>query len=76
MSKQVTWIDNVLATDRGDLFTVLPDGTLEIRGKCWDRRRRKGESPDSDRPRVCRFENEMQARKVAELVAEITTNPV
>jgi len=68
----MTWIDNTLVSPARSLFTVFPDGRLEIRGDGWDRRRR-GDPPLADRPRVCRLDNEAQARRVAEMVVEMTT---
>jgi len=66
------WVDNVLVAPDGSLFTVFPDGTLEIRGKGWERRRR-GDPPMADRPRVCKLDNEPRARRIAEMVVEMTT---
>jgi hypothetical protein len=64
------WLDNTLVVGDGSLFTV--NGvTLELRGEGWERRRRKGDNPGTDRARICRFESEKQARHIAELVATL-----
>ena len=64
------WADNVLVCDDGTLITQLGP-VLEIRGKGWEGRKRKGDTPLTDRPRVCKLQTEQQARKVAEMVAQI-----
>jgi len=63
------WMDNVLICDDGTLITVI-DSRLEIRGHCWEGRKRKGDTPLSDRPRIAKLATPEQARSVAELVAE------
>lgn len=65
------WIDNVLVFADGGLATVLPTGALELRGEGWERRKRKGDNPGTDRARVCRFESERQARDIASRIASI-----
>ncbi len=60
------WIDNVLVAPNGDLYTVLPNGTLEIRGKGWGRSNKK--NPGRDVVRVCPIGNVNSARQVAEYI--------
>ena len=67
------WIDNVFVTFRKDFFTVLPDGTLEIRGKGWVKWK-KGDNLGTDKVRICKLKDEQQARGVAEMVAELDWN--
>lgn len=62
------WIDNVLVCDDGTMITQLGN-VLEIRGKGWEGRKRKGDTPLTNRPRVCQLETDWQARKVADLIA-------
>jgi hypothetical protein len=62
------WIDNVLVCEDGTLITQS-GSVLEIRGKGWEGRKRKGDTPMTDRPRVCQLETDWQARKVADLIA-------
>ena len=62
------WIDNVLVCPDGTLIT-LKGSNLEIRGEGWEGRRRKGDTPNTDRPRICKFEDPNEARTIAELVA-------
>lgn len=62
------WIDNVLACDDGTLITQIGP-RLEIRGRGWEGRKRKGDTHLTDRPRICQLETDWQARKVAELIA-------
>lgn len=64
------WVDNVLVLADGILFTVV-GSNLELRGKGWERRRKKGESIDSDRPRICKFLSEKEAREMAEAVGKL-----
>lgn len=64
------WVDNVLVLADGSLFTVV-GSNLELRGKGWERRRKKGESIDSDRPRICQFSSEQEAREMAEAVGRL-----
>lgn len=68
----MTWVDNILLVNDGSMFTVLPDGTLELRGPGWEGRRRRGQPPGADNPRICRLGSESAARRIAELVARIT----
>ena len=65
------WIDNVFVSEDHSLLTVYPDGTLEIRGPNWDRRKRKGETKNTDCPRICKFDNETQARYIVELIDKL-----
>lgn len=65
-----SWYDNILVNGK-DLYTVLPDGTLEIRGPGWDRRRRRGDTPMTDRSRVCRCGSPEKAKRIAELVVQL-----
>lgn len=62
------WIDDVLACDDGTLITQRGP-VLEIRGRGWEGRKRKGDTELTDRPRICQLETAWQARKVAELIA-------
>ena len=64
------WMDNVFVSFKKDIFTVLPDGTLEIRGKSWTKWK-KGDHPGTDRVRRCRLANEQQARNVVEIIAKL-----
>jgi hypothetical protein len=64
----IQWLDNVLVCEDGTLITQI-GSVLEIRGEGWEGRKRKGDTPMTDRPRVCKLETDWQARKVAELVA-------
>ena len=66
----MTWVDNTLVAPDKSLFTVLEDGTLEIRGKGWERRK-KGDPPGADRPRICRLGDPQRARRIAEMVVGI-----
>ena len=56
------------------LYTVKSGGVLEIRGEGWDLRRRKGDTENTDRPRVCKFESVKIAKRIAELVDEKIKN--
>lgn len=62
-----TWVNNVFVHGK-ELFTVFPDGTLEIRGPGWDGRKRKGDTEMTDRPRVCKLDSEEEARRIVELI--------
>ena len=62
------WVDNCLVSGR-DIFTVLPDGTLEIRGPGWEGRKRKGDTPNTDRPRLCKFSSVEEAKRMADIIA-------
>lgn len=64
------WLDNVFVSFRRDMFTVLPDGKLEIRGNGWTKWK-KGDHRGTDRVRVCRLANEQQARRIVELIAKM-----
>lgn len=66
------WIENVCIAGR-DLFTVFPDGTLEIRGPGWDHKRRKGDTDMTDRPRICKLGTEERARKIVELIIAMSS---
>ena len=63
------WAGDTLVARDGSLFTVR-GCTLEIRGNGWDRRRRRGETENSDLARVCHLDSEAQARRIAEIVAD------
>lgn len=67
------WVDNILVATDGTLFTVLPSGTLEIRGEGWGRRRKH---TGEDRVRVCRLGDEDLARSIAEEVASLVCGVV
>lgn len=67
----MTWVDNILLADDGSLFTVLPGGTLEIRGDGWTGPRRRKQPPGADNPRVCLLGDEASARRIAELIAKM-----
>ena len=62
------WVDNTLVTKDGSLFTVKGK-ILEIRGSGWEGKKHKGDTPQTDRPRICKFDNSEQAIRVAELIA-------
>jgi hypothetical protein len=62
------WIGNTLVLSDGSLFTVN-DGNLELRGKGWERRRKKGDTENTDLARICRFGDDSMAREIAEMVA-------
>jgi hypothetical protein len=66
------WAGNTLVAEDRSLFTVLDDGTLEIRGDGWDRKRKKKEHPDTDRPRVLKFKNKKIAVQMAEAIARFS----
>jgi hypothetical protein len=66
----VRWAEETLVLNDGSLFTVR-DGNLELRGRGWERRRRKGDTGGTDRARICRFGDDGMARKIAEMVAEM-----
>ena len=70
MSITYKWVGNVLVAPDKSLFTVFDDGTLEIRGIGWDRRRKKREHSETDRPRICKLDSKEQAMAVAELIVE------
>lgn len=63
------WIDDCAVVPDPDvagytLFTVLPDGTLEIRGPEWKKRRT-----------YPRLQSEEQARRVAERLSQLIAPP-
>jgi hypothetical protein len=60
-----------VAPDR-TIFTVYDDGTLEIRGKGWDRLRRRRQPPGADNPRVCRLLDVERAKRIAAMVARMS----
>jgi hypothetical protein len=64
------WVDNVLVCGDGTMITQL-GSVLEIRGDQWEGRKRKGDTPLTDRPRVCRLGSDDQARNVAELIDDL-----
>ena len=66
------WLDNIFVARDGSLFTVLDDGTVEIRGPGWSRRRKRGDPPGADRPRICKLGSVARARRIVEMVNEIT----
>ena len=66
--KSETYID-VLSD--GSLFTVNSDGNLELRGDGWERRRKKGDTENTDLVRVCKFGDDAMARQIAERVGEL-----
>ena len=63
-----TWLGDTLVCVDGSLFTVR-GCVLELRGPGWERRRRKADPPNADLARICRFDSELQARQIAELLA-------
>ena len=64
------WLDNSLISGKS-IFTVLPDGTLEIRGPGWEHRKRKGDTINTDRPRICHLGSEEAAKRMAEILANM-----
>lgn len=50
-TKSQGWTGDVLVARDGTLMTVYPNGVLELRGKGWEGRKRKGDTPNTDRPR-------------------------
>ena len=65
------WLENNFVAPDGSIFTVLSDGTVEIRGPGWDGRRRKGQPPGADNPRVCHLGSEATARRIVQMVADM-----
>lgn len=63
------WIDNTLVSPSGDLYTILSDGTLEIRGKGWGRANKK--NPGKDIVRICPLKDINLARQVAEKIVSL-----
>jgi len=59
--------DTIVCVDR-TLLTIRENGDLEIRGVGWEGRR-KGDTPMTDRPRVCRFGCRNRAEQIAEMLA-------
>jgi len=74
------WKDDVLVAEDSDretvLFSVLPNGNLEIRGGGFDKKytksmERLGLPRNGDRPRVCKLGSVETAREIAEMVANL-----
>lgn len=64
------WVDDCFVT-ANEIMTVKPNGHLEIRGDGWGPtlRSRRVDNEGSDRVRVCKFDSEAEARRMAELVS-------
>jgi hypothetical protein len=63
------WCEDTLVSKHG-LFT-LRESNLEIRGDGWEGRKRKGDTPMTDRPRICRFDTPEDAKNIAERVIDL-----
>lgn len=69
------WVGNTLVLSDGSLFTVN-EGNLELRGQGWERRRKKGDTENTDLARICRFEDDGMARKIAEMLGGMVEDTV
>jgi hypothetical protein len=75
------WVEDTFVTFERDLFTVTPEGNLELRGNGWGptrrghgpkvERRKKRTGEFSDEVRVCKFGSVKRARRMAEVLAKL-----
>jgi hypothetical protein len=69
------WLDNTFVAPDRSIFNVLPNGDVEVSGPGWIRRR-KNEPPWSaggpDRCRLLKLGSVERARRIVEMVNEIT----
>lgn len=66
------WVDNIFVAPDRSMFTVRPNGDVEIRGPGWDMKKRRGDTPMTDRPRLCKLGSVERARRIVEMIVDIT----
>lgn len=70
-----TWCGNTLVAFNKDLFTLRPNGILEIRGTGWGPTRRNGNkrklNDGSDLVRTYNLRSAARAKRVAEFIVQL-----
>lgn len=70
------WAGDSLVSSLGDIYTITPEGNLEIRGKGWGPTIRSRKRDPYDRVSICKFGSKERAKAIAEMTAILTSKTV